>query len=255
MKKTTIITILATIVLTVLTSKVNAQTNVANAGLTNVVIIKYPWESSITAGLSLTRGNSQSLLASIKFVTDKKTPINEYNFDADAAYGSASGVANNETLHGSAQWNRLFSERLFGYLRADGLHDGIADIKYRFVGTVGAGYYFIKTTQTMLAGEVGPGVVTERLGNTDDTFATLRIAERFEHKFTSHGARIWESVELLPQIDKPQNYLLNSEVGAEAAMAKNLSLSVCLDDYFNSQPASGRKRNDVKLVSGVTYSF
>ena len=40
------------------------------ARLTNVVIIKYPWESSITAGLSLTRGNSQSLLASIKFVTE-----------------------------------------------------------------------------------------------------------------------------------------------------------------------------------------
>ncbi len=38
-------------------------------------------------------------------------------------------------------------------------------------------------------------------------------------------------------------------------MAKNLSLSACLDDYLNSEPAPGRKRNDVKLVSGVTYTF
>jgi putative salt-induced outer membrane protein YdiY len=252
MKKTIALTIVAAAFLTALTSKVTAQT--AQTSLTNAVI-KYPWENSITAGLSLTRGNSQSLLATIKYLADKKTPVNEYDLDADGAYGSASGVANNETLHGSAQWNHLFSERFFGYLKADGLHDGIADIKYRFVGSAGAGYYFIKTAQTTLAGEVGPSVVTERLGDTDDTFAALRLAEHSEHKFIGHGARIWQSEELLPQINRPQNYLLNSEVGAEAAMAKNLSLSVCLDDYLNSEPAAGRKRNDVKLVSGVTYSF
>jgi putative salt-induced outer membrane protein YdiY len=253
MKKITIITIVAAIILTALTSKVTAQTN-AQTSLTNVVV-KYPWNSSITAGVSLTRGNSDSLLATIKYLTSRKTPVNEFDFDADAAYGSANGVANNETLHGSAQWNHLFSDRFFGYLRADGLHDGIAEIKYRFVGTAGAGYYFIKTAQTTLAGEVGPGVVTERLGDTDDTFATIRFAERGEHKFDGHGARIWESVEYLPQVNKTSNYLVNSEVGAEAAMAKNLSLSICLDDYFNSDPADGRQKNDVKLVSGVTYSF
>lgn len=240
---------MAAIILSALTPKVNAQTSLTN------VVVKYPWANSITAGLTLTRGNSQSLLASIKYLTTKKTPVNEFDFDADGSYGSSSGVATTETLHGSGQWNHLFTDRFFGYLRADALHDGIADIKYRFTLTAGAGYYFIKTPQTTLAGEVGPGVVTERLDTTDDTFATLRLAERFEHKFTGNNARIYESVELLPQVDKVSNYLLNSEIGAEAAISKSVSLSVCLDDFYNSEPASDRKRNDVKLVSGVTYTF
>jgi len=40
-------------------------------------------------------------------------------------YGSANGVANNETFHGFGQWNHLFSPLWYGYLRGEGLHDGI----------------------------------------------------------------------------------------------------------------------------------
>jgi len=32
-------------------------------------------------------------------------------------------------------------------------------------------------------------------------------------------------------------------------------LQVVLYDTYNSEPALGRKRNDVKLVSGISYKF
>jgi len=41
----------------------------------------------------------------------------------------------------------------------------------------------------------------------------------------------------------------------EAAIAKNLSLQMYVDDAYDSEPAVDRKRNDVKLVSGVSYKF
>jgi putative salt-induced outer membrane protein YdiY len=218
-------------------------------------VIKYPWQNAITAGLSLTRGNSQSLLASLKVTGDKKTPVNEYSLDADGAYGSANSVPNNETLHGFAQWNYLFSDRWYADLRAEGLHDGIAELKYRGTFTAGAGYYFIKSAATTLAGEVGPGYITQRVGTDSQNFATLRVAERGEHKFSQNGARVWETVEFLPEVDKWSNYLVNAEVGAEAGLYKSISLQVCVDNYYNSEPASGRRRDDVKLVSGITYNF
>jgi putative salt-induced outer membrane protein YdiY len=238
----------------IMTASAETSTNPTTNGVA-VVEVKYPWHSSITAGLSLTRGNSSSELASIKFLSDRKTPVNEYSLDADGAYGSANGVENNNSVHGFAQWNHLFSERAYGYLRLEGLHDDISDVRYRATFTGGVGYYFIKDKQTTLAGEVGPGVVAQRVDGKDNTFATLRLAERFEHKFSGNNARVWQSVEILPQVDKVSDYLVNAEVGAEAAIAKNLSLQVCLDDNFNSEPAAGFKRNDVKLVSGVTYKF
>jgi putative salt-induced outer membrane protein YdiY len=217
--------------------------------------VKNPWNQSVSAGLTLTSGNSESLLATIKYLADKKSAKNEFSIDADVAYGKANDVQNANTIHGFAQWNHLFSERAYSYARLEGLHDDIAAIRYRVTLSGGAGYYFIKNADTSLSAEAGPGIITEKLGDsTPYTFATLRIGEKFEHKFNP-GARVWQTAEILPQVDKWKNYIFNFELGAEAALSKSLSLQVVLDDTYNSEPASGLKRNDIKLVSGVSYKF
>jgi len=212
------------------------------------------WESSISAGLSLTKGNSETLLTTVAYKTRKKTRENEFTFGADGSYGENNSVKNNETLHGGGQFNHLFSERIYGFLNLEGLHDGIADLQYRFTFSPGAGYYFLKETNTTLAGEAGPGLIVQRLGGVDTTYATLRLAERFEHKL-DNGARVWEKAEFLPQVNKLGNFLVNAEIGAEAALTKTLSLRVTVQDNFINQPAPGRKSNDVKLISGLVYKF
>ena len=232
----------------------DTSTNTSSTGVVTPEKLN-PWDSSVSAGLSLTRGNSDSTLFTIKLLTERKGLTDEFLFGADVSYGSSNSQENNQTTHGFGQWNHLFSERTYGDIRVEGLHDGIANIKYRVTLTAGLGYYFIKEKNTTLAGEVGLGEVFERLGNKNDNFTAVRFAERFEHKFSEHSARIWQSVELLPQVDKWSNYLMNFEVGVEAAVAKNVSLQACLDDNYASQPAAGRKRNDVKLVSGIAYKF
>jgi putative salt-induced outer membrane protein YdiY len=216
---------------------------------------QYPWVSSAGIGLTLTRGNSDTMLATANIGTDKKTPDNEISLGGDAAYGESESVENVDTLHGFGQYNRLFSDKFFGYIRADVLHDGIADLQYRFTVGPGIGYYFLKETNTTLAGEIGSSFVDQRLGDVDDNYATLRLAERFEQKFTGYRARIWENLELLPQVNKFDNYLMNAEIGIEAAISKRTSLKSFIQDNFDNEPAAGRQKNDVKLVSGLSYTF
>jgi putative salt-induced outer membrane protein YdiY len=88
----------------------------------------------------------------------------------------------------------------------------------------------------------------------DTTYTSLRLAERFEHKFNDN-ARVWQKVEFLPQVNKPDNFLINAEIGLEASISKKLSLQVALQDNFVNQPAPGRKDNDIKLISGLAYKF
>ena len=230
----------------------------SHAGDTNqiaVVSTNQPaWESSIAAGLSLTRGNSDTLLTTAAFKTRKKTPANEFMFGVDGSYGKNDSVKNNETLHGVGQYNHLFGKRFYDFFNLEGLHDDIADLQYRCTLSPGAGYYFLKETNTTLAGEIGPSLIFQRLGGVDTAYASLRLAERFEHKF-DNGARVWERVEFLPQVNKLENFLVNAEIGAEAALTKTFSLRVTLQDNFVNQPAPGRKDNDVKLISSVVYKF
>jgi putative salt-induced outer membrane protein YdiY len=246
--KRRIFTVFALAVLAV--SSPAADTNQTGIVLTN----KPVWESSVSMGLSLTKGNSDTLLTTAAFKTSKKTKENEYMFGMDGSYGENDSIKNNETLHGVGQYNHLFSDRFYGYFNVEGLHDGIADLQYRITLGPGVGYYFLKETNTTLAGELGPGLITQRLGDVDTTYATLRLAEHFEHKL-NNSARVWERVEFLPQVDKLRNFLVNAEVGAEASLTKTFSLRVTLQDNFINQPAPGYKSNDVKLISGLVYKF
>lgn len=218
------------------------------------------WKSSAAAGLTLTRGNSSTLLATIAASTEKKWEQNELGLGADAAYGEAkvNGVTsrNTDSMHGGVQYNRLFSDRFYGYAKVDGLHDDIANIAYRVTLSPGAGYYFIKQKGTDLSAEVGPGAVIEKLGGVEQKYWTLRVGEKFHHEI-SDRARVWESAEYLPQVDQWKNYIINAEVGIEADLTadKRLALRATLDDTYNNEPAAGRQKNDAKLVTSIAYKF
>jgi putative salt-induced outer membrane protein YdiY len=134
------------------------------------------------------------------------------------------------------------------------LRDIIADIDYRLTIGPGAGYYLIKQTNTTLAVEGGFNFEAQKLGGKDQNFATVRLAERFEHKFNNR-ARFWQNVELLPQVDKFDNCVMNFEIGIEAALSKSFNLKTYLDDTYANRPAVGRQKNDLKLVSGISYKF
>ena len=244
--------LITTIIVAAGTLAAFAQTSTSNIP---VPPAKPKWDSSLSFGATITRGNSDTTLLATKLLTDRKDKMNELAFGADAAYGENDGTENVETLHGFGQWNHLFTDRFYGYARAEGLHDGIADIDYRATVGPGVGYYLLKETNTTLAVEGGGTMLFERQGGSDSSYATLRFAERFEHKFSEYGARVWEKVELLPQVDDFNNYIVNSEIGIEASIAKNLSLQTYLDDSYNNQPAAGREKNDMKLVSAISYKF
>ncbi|MEO6182808.1 MAG: DUF481 domain-containing protein [Verrucomicrobiota bacterium] len=187
-------------------------------------------------------------------MTGKKWGQNELSFGADATYGENNSVKNAESLHGFGQYNRLFTERAYGYLRLDGLHDAIADVEYRFTLSPGVGYYFIKEENTKLSGEVGPAFIYEKQGDDTKGYFTLRLAERFDHKLNNR-AKIWQSLEILPQVDDFDNYIVNAEVGVETSLTARLSLRTFVQNTYDNQPARGREKNDLKLVTALAYKF
>lgn len=212
------------------------------------------WESSAAAGFTLTRGNSDSVLVTAQILSQKKWDQHEIRVGADATYGETEDVKSADAAHAFGQYNYLFTERAFGYVRLDALHDAIADIEYRILLSPGAGYYFIKNATTALSGEAGPGFVYEKQGRDTRGYVTARLAERLEHKF-SDTVRLWQSVEVLPQVDDLDNFLVNAEIGVEAKLTQKLSLKVFAIDNYDNEPAEGRKENDVKVVTALAYTF
>ena len=235
-----------------------AQTNVATPPL-QPPPPPPKWDVSLVAGLTVTGGNTQTLLATGNFRATHKTPKNEFLFGGDGAYGKDTTGTNDiksaESLSGFAQYNHLVTTRLYYGLRLDALHDAIAGVNYRFTVAPLGGYYFIKSTNTSLSAEFGPAYVYERKTGADpDGFATLRVAERFEHKIDDK-TKIWESIEFLPRVEHFDNYYASAEVGFDTALTKHTGWTTYLDDTYYSMPTPGRLKNDIKLVTGIKYTF
>jgi len=220
------------------------------------------WVSSAAVGVTLTRGNSDTTMASADARTEDKWDANDLSLGANGLYGDeknrgASGTTETaDLLHGFAQYNRVFADNFYGFFRVDGLHDGLADIQYRLTLSPGIGYYFVKEKNTEVSVEVGPGWIDEKLGHTYENFAVLRLAEKIRQTI-SDRSRMWETLEYLAQMDKLDNYIMNAEIGIEADLTKNkkLGLRCTLDDSYNNVPAAGRLKNDLKLITSLAYKF
>jgi putative salt-induced outer membrane protein YdiY len=227
------------------------------------------WETVATAGVTLTRGNSQNFLASAGVNTVRKWSKDEALLGATAGYGNTKDQNTGDEsttqhyLKGFGQYNHLFTERFYGGMRVDGLYDKIAGVDYRFTISPLAGYYFIKRTNIFLSAEVGPSLVVEEVRGPrvngeirmdQNTYIAARVGQRFEYKFAG-GAKLWETVEFLPQVDDFENWIANAEIGLSAPITKKLDVRVVFDDTYDHVPAPGREKNDLKLLAGLGYKF
>jgi putative salt-induced outer membrane protein YdiY len=232
------------------------------------------WQTSAGLGFTYASGNTENMLITANIETQRRWEKNEITFGATGGYGetevnvtdSVTGETRQETqkntdfIRGFGQYNRLFTERLYGYFRTDALHDDIANVMYRVTLSPGAGYHFIKNDRVALRGELGPSYVFERLHDEangtyqNDDYAALRVSERFEYKI-SDRARLWQFAEYLPAFEDFGNYTLNVEVGVEADLTKRMAMRVVAQNTYRSEPAPGSDENDFRLLAGLTYRF
>lgn len=212
------------------------------------------WQSEIALGLTMTSGNKDTLMLTADARTQRKTHQTEWAFGLSASYGEVSGVKSTELFRGFGQFNWVFGQLWFGYLRADGLHNDITDVDYRFTVGPGLGRYLIKRKQTTLSVESGATFLWERIAGTENDYVAVRFAERFEHRFNDL-VRVWQSVEFLPEVEDWSDYLVNAEAGIDSALSKALSVRVYLQDTYDSKPAPGRQPNDLRLVSALVVKF
>ncbi len=206
-------------------------------------------------GATLTRGNSDTVTASASINSERKWSSNELFFGAGATYGETDDTTTAANAAAFLQYNRLFSERWFGFARVDALHDDVADIAYRLTFSAGAGYYLVKNDKITLSVETGPGYVLEKYHHEDQRdYATIRFGEKFTWQI-SKTARLWQSLDYAPKIDDWADYLLTAEIGIATKITEALDLRVVAQDTYRSEPAPGREKNDFKLIAGIGYTF
>jgi putative salt-induced outer membrane protein YdiY len=231
-----------------------------------------PWDRSVALGLAVAAGNSDSMQFNAAVKAEKIWQRDEWRLGLTGTYGKTDGEVANEQLRAIAQYKWLGSERWYATAVADGLRDAVANIEYRWSIGPGLGYYFIKSDKTRLSGEVGPSYVFEKLDvihpnqppppppnpnyvtSEERNYPALRAAERFDRQL-NESAKLWQQTEIVPRVDDFQDYVLNTEIGAEAALTKTLSLRLVGTHRYYSITSDARRHYDITMVSSLVYKF
>ena len=215
--------------------------------------------TTFSAGLTLTDGNSETLAANAALKTEgDKEGLGSVLAGVEANYGESTVDEVEDTTVENAKVfanvKKTLSPRTFGYLDASVLYDDVALIDYRATVGPGLGAYLIKNDKRTLSLEAGPSYVWEQVDGASDDYLALRFAERYTCQISA-TAKIVQSLEYMPAADDFDDYLLNGEIGVEAAMTERVSLKLVLQDKYDSTPATETEYNDLSLIAGLGFAL
>lgn len=216
------------------------------------------WTSSIDIGASLTRGNSETLFITASVTLDRDFGKNEFFANFTYAYGEdGDSITEDESIL-MASLSRLLTDDGMWYfgVRIDGQHDDLAEIQYRFILSSFMGHYFIKKADDTLqiSAEIGLGGTIESQGDDADRFSVSYIGQRFNYWITDF-TRLYQGLALFNELRNFGSFQLVGEAGIETFLSDSLSFKGYAQNIYDSSPAPGRKKSDLRIVTGLSYKF
>jgi putative salt-induced outer membrane protein YdiY len=235
---------------------------VALKDLTQINPPPVKWTGSLTANALVTRGNSHTENLGASFNALRRSERDRitlgaayyYGRQEDKDTGEESTTVDNWFLFG--KYDYFFTKKLYGYgsLRLE--QDHIADLDLRLTASGGAGYQWYETPTFNFNTEAGLAWVYEDFKNqdSDDHFAA-RLAYHVDYK--PHPALIlFHNLEWLPAFDGPfDDYNLNLDAGLRATIVKSFFAEFKIDFRYDSTPARGAEKEDVRYLVGIGWSF
>jgi putative salt-induced outer membrane protein len=219
------------------------------------------WNKSISAGLNITKGNSETTVLNLGGKATRESNRNIYDLMAAYNYGEDSnaktdqfGQTNRNDFRSQLRYDRLVNERWFAGFGTFFLYDEIADVDYRLTLDPGFGYYFWKNPTVSFRLEGGPSYVFEREGGITHDYLAPRIGDKFEW-IISCTSKVYQSASVLMDVENSDNYLVIGEVGIESALATNLALVFTIRQTYDNVPAKGREKEDLQAITSLKVAL
>ena len=212
------------------------------------------WQRSLDFGMDMSRGNSDTLRYSLGLDAMKEANANKIRLRAHGAYGESDGTKDTENAAATLRYDRQLTPLVYALGNLTWTTDPIADLDYRFTGILSPGLHLVRTRTALLNAELGAGYVEEKKDKNEDGYTAGRAALTAEKLINEH-VLIWASTEFIPKLADPSIFFINSEIGLGAYITRDLSLDVCYQNRYDSNPAEDVESSDTILSTALSLSF
>jgi putative salt-induced outer membrane protein YdiY len=228
------------------------------------------WSGLLDTGLSLTRGNSESLTYNLSGKAARVTERDKITVYTTAIYtDSTVDHINSTTAHairGGIRGDLNVSDKLFVFGFTDFEYDQFQDLDLRNVLGGGLGYHVINTKATTFDVFGGGSYDQDFFGAVAATATTpatpaitrktgeIVLGESFNAK-VNNRTTITEVFSFYPNVSETGTYRFQFDTTAATKLKSWLAWQVTYSDRYLSNPLPGFKTNDLLLSTGVRLTF
>jgi len=229
------------------------------------------WSGLLDTGLSLTRGNSQTLAFTLSGKAARVTKRNKFTAYATTIYATNDttppGGATADAKRGGVRDDYDLTPKLFVFAFTDFESDRFQHLDLRNVIGGGLGYHVIKTPNTQFDVFGGasfdneyfsalPPVPPATVGTPADhrTSAEVVLGETLNWKL-SQRTTVTEAFSLFPNVSNLGEYRLAFDATAATKLKSWLSWQITYSDRYLSNPIDALKKNDLILSTGLRLTY
>lgn len=222
------------------------------------------WAGSITLGFAGTLGNAQTRTFTTGFNTARATRNDKTSlyFSAVQAAATVNRVTSDTAQAIRAGWgyNRNVSPRLFINTFNDYEYDRFQNLDLRFVLGGGIGYEVWKRDKNRLDFVGGAAYNREKFSDSAPGSSFVRdSAEAYWGQDWSYklnaATSLVQSFRMFNNLSDTGEFRVKFDISANTKLRSWLTWNVALSDRYLSNPAPGRKTNDVLYTTGVGITF
>lgn len=217
------------------------------------------WGGTLDAGLSMTRGNADTLTVGIGAQAARVTPRDKISvyFTSLFAKNDTTGesVTTANALRGGTRYDFNLSDDLFAFGLTDLEHDKFQDLDLRLVLAGGLGFHAKKTERTRLDLFAG-GAFNQEYYSTEPTRRSgeVLLGEELTFKL-SDITSLTERLVAFPNLSDIGEFRITFDTTAVTRLNRLLSWQVTLSDRYISNPIPGVKKNDLLFTTGIRLTF
>lgn len=220
------------------------------------------WAGAVVAGAALARGNTQSETANVNIDAARRTDDDRITLGAGYYFASqrnnstrdTSTIADSWFLKG--QYDYFMTKKLYGYGNIRYEKDRIANLDKRIAPGMGLGYQLIERADFNVSTEAGATWMYERYTDPNETrtYMAGRLAYHVDKSFNDY-VKGFHNLEYFPSLERADTFLVNTDVGLRAALTARMAIEAKAQMAYNSQPAAGRDKKDLRYTLGVGWMF
>ena len=220
---------------------------------------------AITGSLNLagTKGNAETstLTTPINFLRASSTSRTTAYFNSIRSTATVDEV-NAQTaraVRGGWGYSRNLTKKIFANAFNDNEYDKFQSLDLRVVLGGGLGYQVWTGEARRLALVAGGAWNREKFSPTTTVAFTRNSAEAywgddFNYKLNARTSLV-QAFRMFNNVSNTGQYRMNFDIGAGAQLTKWLNWNVSLSDRYLSNPAAGRKNNDLLYTTGLGFTF